>query len=249
MGAISTETRDGMLVLTIDRPPVNALDVDTLNEVTDVLGKAVWEGEGPVVLTGTGNLFSAGADLRRVLEGGPDYVAAGITAMSQAFEALFVFPRPVVAAINGHALAGGCVLACAADYRVMAETATIGTVEVKAGVPFPSWALEIVRFVVPPHRLQEVILTGRSYAGADALAMGLVDEVVPDEHVMERAAEVAGELGAVPAETYRLVKHALRKPAIDAAVKGAAAMDSDVTTAWSSPEVQDAIRRLLASLR
>ena len=162
MGAINAERRDEILVLTIDRPPVNALDVDTLNDLTDVLGKAVWEGDGPVVLTGTGNVFSAGADLRRVLDGGPEYIAAGIAALSQAFEALFVFPRPVVAAVNGHALAGGCILTCASDYRVMADNATIGTVEVRAGVPFPSWALEIVRFVVPAHRLQEVVLTGRS---------------------------------------------------------------------------------------
>jgi enoyl-CoA hydratase len=249
MGTINSRVQDDVLVLEIDRPPVNALDVETLNELAERLEKAVWEEQGSVVLTGKGALFSAGADLRKALDGDADYINAGIVALSQAFEALFVFPRPVVAAVNGHALAGGCVLTCACDYRIMSDAGgTIGAVELKAGVPFPSWALEIVRYAVNNHHVQEVVLTGRAYPPEEALGKGLIDEVVPHDDLMSRAVAMAKELAEVPSNTFRLMKRALRKPAIEAAIKGAAATDDEVKATWRSPEVQDAIRKLLASL-
>lgn len=249
MSALNSEVRDGALVIEIDRPPVNALDVETLNELTERLEKAVWEEQGAVVLTGKGSTFSAGADLHKVLEGGPEYVNAGIVALSQAFEALFVFPRPVVAAVNGHALAGGCIVTCACDYRIMSDSAgSIGAVELKAGVPFPSWALEVLRFAVNNEHLQEIVMTGRAYEPAEALDKGLVDEVVPHDQLMERALATAAELGAVPPNTYRLTKRALRKPAVEAAIKGAASTNEEVKATWRSPEVQDSIRKLLSTL-
>lgn len=249
MGAIHSELSGGTLVLRLDRPPVNALDVDTLNELADGLASASSEPADSIVLTGTGTVFSAGADLFRVLDGGPDYVDAGIVALSRAFEALFTFPRPVVAAVNGHALAGGCILTCACDYRLMSATGgKIGAVELKAGVPFPAWALEILRYAVNNQHVQEIVYTGRSYTPGVAVGMGLIDEVVPAEDLMTRALEMAAELAAVPATTFTLMKSALRKPAIDAAIAGAAATDEEIKAAWRSEEVQDSIKRLLSSL-
>lgn len=249
MSALNSEVRDGVLVIQIDRPPVNALDVDTLNELTERLDKAVWEEQGAIVLTGSGSMFSAGADLRKVLDGGPEYINAGIVALSQAFEALFVFPRPVVAAVNGHALAGGCILTCASDYRIMSASAgTIGAVELKAGVPFPSWALEILRYAVNNEHVQEIVLTGRSYEPDEALVKGLIDEVVPGEELMDRAIAMAKELAAVPPNTYRLTKRALRKATVENAIKGAASTNEEIKATWRSPEVLDAIRKLLAGL-
>jgi enoyl-CoA hydratase len=175
-------------------------------------------------------------------------VNAGIAALTRAFETLFVFPRPVIAAVNGHALAGGCILTCGCDYRIMSETAgTIGAVELKAGVPFPAWALEILRYAVNNHHVQEIVYTARSYAPDVALRMGLVDEVVPADDLMARAHEMAAELAAVPPTTFALMKRALRKPAVEAAREGAAT-DDEIKAAWRSEEVHDAIRALLASL-
>jgi len=248
MGAIESEPNGTTLILRLNRPPVNALDVDTLEELSDRLDEARSSDARAVVLTGAGSLFSAGADLYRVLEGGPGYIDAGIAALTRAFETLFVFPRPVVAAVNGHALAGGCILTCACDYRIMSASAgTIGAVELKAGVPFPAWALEILRYAVNNHHVQEVVYTGRSYAPDVARDMGLVDEVVAAGDLMERALEMAAELAAVPSTTFALMKQALRKPAVEAARAGALD-DDEIKAAWRSEEVHDAIRALLASL-
>jgi enoyl-CoA hydratase len=156
MGAIKSDMTGGTLTLRLDRPPVNALDVATLDELSDRLDAASAEDVQAVVLTGSGPVFSAGADLHRVLDGGGDYVNTGIAALSLAFETLFVFFRPVIAAVNGHAWAGGCILTSACDYRIMSATGgTIGAVELKAGVPFPAWALEILRYAVNNEHVQE----------------------------------------------------------------------------------------------
>ena len=100
--------------------------------------------------------------------------ATFLPAMNQAFEALFAFPKPVVAAVNGHAIAGGCIMACCADYRIMArEPGRIGIPELLVGVPFPVVPLEIVRFATPPQHLQALIYRGLTLTADDALRVRL----------------------------------------------------------------------------
>ncbi len=201
---IASETKDGVLVLRIDRPPVNALDVETLDEFTQSLERAETEEPRPVVLTGTGSAFSAGADLRRVLKADVDYISAGIKALTRAFRTLFLFSRPIVAAVNGYALAGGAVLTCGCDHRVMAEGAgPIGAIESAAGVPFPAWALELMRSGMNNEHLQEIVLFGGMYDARQALEKGIVDEVVPDDELMERALDAARRLGEIPRSPMR----------------------------------------------
>ena len=132
-----------------------------------------------LVLTGTGSIFSAGVDLFRVTRGGADSVRHFLPLLSRFLRTHVAFPRPVVAAVNGHAIAGGCVIALAADARLMAEgDGRIGLPELLVGVPFPTAALEVVRFAVPREKLQSLIYTGRTLSAREALGAGLVDEVV-----------------------------------------------------------------------
>ena len=126
------------------------------------------------MLTGQGKIFSAGVDLIRLSEGGADYVRKFLPALHQLYDAVFYHPKPVVAAINGHAIAGGCVLACCADRRIMAnDGGRIGVTELLVGVPFPALAFEIMRFAVPPHYLPEFMLSGATYRGRGGLAARL----------------------------------------------------------------------------
>ena len=249
MSSIRSDVQGNVTVLTLDRPPVNALDAETLDELSDALDK-LHEAEA-VVMTGTGSIFSAGADLWKVLEASKDpaYIDRGIVALSRAFEALFTFPRPLVGAVNGHALAGGCIITCACDYRVMSDSGgRIGAVELAAGVPFPAWALEILRFAVNNHHLQEVVIVGRSYKPAAAQQLGLVDEVVQPEELMQRALEIADNLAEIPRPTFTATKSMLREPAVSAAREGAERTDEQVKAAWRSPEVLAKVRRTMESL-
>ena len=138
---IETSDENGVAVLRLAHGPVNALDLELLTALPRALDGVA---DAPaVVLTGAGRCFSAGVDLKRIVEGGPEYVAEFLPALGRAALTLFTHPRPVVSAVNGHALAGGCVLAAAGDHRVMGA-GTIGLTELAAGVPFPAVPLEIM---------------------------------------------------------------------------------------------------------
>src|SRR5205807_7150195 len=166
-----------------------------------------------------------------------------LAALTEAFGTLFQFPRPVVAAVNGHAIAGGAVLTCASDHRITtAGDHKIGFAELRVGVPFPAWALEIARWGTRPADFQEVIYFGRSYDPEEALARGLVDEIVEGDALMDNALAVADRLAEIPPVSFRLMKEALRKPVVDR-VRKAEAADAAARAAWGSEEVRDAIRR------
>jgi hypothetical protein len=158
------EDRGSVAVLHMDHGKANALDVELIGAIGDALGDIVREGShSAVVLTGTGSIFSAGVDLFRFLEGGESYLEQFFDAMVRSFRALFAFPRPLVAAVNGHAIAGGAVMAAAADYRIMSMgKAKIGVPELRVGIPFPVAAIEILRFATSTQHLQELVYLGRA---------------------------------------------------------------------------------------
>lgn len=194
-----------------------------------------------VVLTGTGTTFSAGVELFRLVDGPAEYGPALLESLGALFGGLRTFPKPVVAAINGHAIAGGAVMACACDYRVMASgSGKIGLPELAVGVPFPAIALDTVRGTIPLRHHREVLLLGRSFSPDAAVERGFVDEVAPPDAVIPRALEIAGRLGAIPAATYALTKRQLALPP-----GGAAELEDDLRAIWSSAETRDHIRSYL----
>jgi enoyl-CoA hydratase len=233
-------------VLRLARPPMNAMNLELLQALEGALVEAESSAAKAVILTGDGPAFSAGADLFEVLEQGSEYIDAAGRSLSSCFAALFRFPRPVVAAVNGHAIAGGCILVSASDYRISAAGEhRIGVTELAVGVPFPTWALEIMRFAVPGGTLQELVVLGRTYPPERAVDKGLLDEVVDPDRLMERATEIAERLAAVPAATFELTKRALRAPT-EALVAARADRDDDaVRLLWDSDEVRASIRAFL----
>jgi enoyl-CoA hydratase len=242
---IDATVTDGIETFRISHGKANALDLDLCRGLERALAEAEAR-EGALIITGVGTLFSAGVDLFKVVDGGRPYIARFLPALSGLFLRLFTFPRPVVAAINGHAIAGGCILACACDYRVMAEgKGRIGLPELHVGVPFPASAVELLRSVTDPARLQEFLLLGRTYEPREAAAVGLVNEVVAAEALMERAVTVARDLNARPAASYRITKEFLRGPAAER-IRNAEQDRRELIDAWASPSTLDAIREYLA---
>jgi enoyl-CoA hydratase len=240
---LSVSDDDGVALVRIDHGAVGALDLELL-EVMATTFAGLGDADA-VVLTGTGRAFSAGVDLRRVVDGGRDYVAAFLPALSAAFLAVFECPRPVIAAVNGHAIAGGCIFACACDLRLMSG-GTIGLAEVLVGVPFPAVPLEIARHVLGG-RTGRFALSGRSVDAAEAHAAGLVDEVCDPETLLPRAVEHARAYAAVPHDVFDLTKRALRAPAMEL-IERRRKDDDVVLERWSSPETAQAMTDYLARL-
>ena len=178
-------------VLTMTHGKANALDLELCTALTARLEEYRQSSARALVITGAGRMFSAGVDLVRVVSGGDTYVRVFLPAVSRAFETLFSLLKPVVAAVNGHAIAGGCIIACAADYRVMARApGRIGIPELRVGVPFPVVPLEIMRFAAGT-RAQALINRGTTFQADEALAQGLVDAVVDLEALEDEAMAVA----------------------------------------------------------
>jgi enoyl-CoA hydratase/carnithine racemase len=234
-------------VLTVSSGRVNALDVEVLQEFTGAVCELQNSGAGALVVTGAGKVFSAGVDLDRVLQGGPDYTDRLIPALSDAFDALFCYPGPTVAAINGAAIAGGCVLACACDRRLISPDAKIGASEVRVGVPFPVAALEVVRYACGD-RAEEVLLGGRLYRGDDAVASGLAHRVVADDLIEAAAAAEASDLGDISAEAYANTKSQLRAPAV-ARIREGGEIDREVSRLWSADHTRQRLADSMESLR
>ena len=113
--------RGNIAICRVAHGKANAFDIELCGGIMAALEACRDSSDAAVVITGQGRMFSAGVDLVRLVDDGPDYVRAFLPALTAAFEAVFAFPKPVVAAVNGHAIAGGCILACAADHRLMAR--------------------------------------------------------------------------------------------------------------------------------
>ena len=210
---IDLEERGAVTVVRLSHGGANVLDLELCRELSAVLAEL--ESAGAVVLTGSGRSFSAGVDLLRVVDGGADYVREFLPALCAAARQAFSHPGPLVTAINGHAIAGGCLIACAADHRWMAVGAGgIGVPELKVGVPFPAAALEILRYSVSTVEAQRLVMSGRILTPEEAREAGLVDELAPAEDLLDRAVAAATELAAIPRPAFALTKEQLRGPAL-----------------------------------
>ncbi|MBE1502736.1 enoyl-CoA hydratase [Amycolatopsis lexingtonensis] len=236
---ITLESHQDIAVLRIDHGGGNTLDTDSCREL--VLRLEEVEQARAVVLTGTGRVFSAGVDLKRVDEGGAAYVSQFLPLLSDALLAVFGCPRPVVAALNGHAVAGGAVLAAACDHRVLGS-GTIGVTELLVGVPFPLAALEILRCAYGTAPLPSLTYSGETRSGEDALAAGLVDELAPPDQVLDRALAVADRLGELPAEAFAHTKAQIRQPFHERIAEYRHSDDPEVERLWRSPAALAAVK-------
>lgn len=233
-------TDDEVTVMRLDRPPANALDPTLLQALVEALEELMANPPGGLVVTGTDEFFSAGADLRVVPELSGDEQAKLARAISFVFASLYQFPRPVVAAVNGHAVAGGLVVALCSDFRVVGTRGRFGLTEVKVGIPFPSAAMAVVQRELTAPVVRRLVFGVELFDAHAALKLGLFDELV-DGDVLERAVETAHRFAALPTATYELTKRRLRSGAFDQrGMFGGAATAADATA-----EARTAARKVL----
>ena len=241
---IDVQHDGNVAVVRLEHGKVNALDLELLLAISTTMRDL--HSAGAVVLTGTGKAFSAGVDLRRIVDGGAAYAEEFLPALSDAFLAVFDCPRPVVAAINGHALAGGCVIAAAADLRLMSG-GTIGLTELLVGVQFPTVPLEIARYAFGT-QAGRLALTAKAFGTDDALRLGLVDEVVADDLLLPAAIQRAETLAAYPSHVYAATKEQLHREARRQIDERREADDRAATAVWTDDSTLAGIKAFLDRL-
>jgi enoyl-CoA hydratase/carnithine racemase len=207
---VHLEVAGGIGEIRLDRPPMNALNVQMQDELGAAAAEAAARDEiRAVVVHGGEKVFAAGADIKEMQAVDyPGMVKRG-GALQAAFTAVARIPKPVVAAVNGYALGGGCELALCADVRFCAEDARLGQPEILLGLIPGAGGTQRLARLVGPARAKELIFTGRQVRAAEALAIGLVDQVFPADEVLARAREWAGRFVNAPAFALRAAKEAV----------------------------------------
>ena len=199
---------DGVAVITLDHPKVNALSTALLNQLKAIADQLAADLPGAVVVTGGPRIFAAGAKIDEF--GGPEEAALITVAFHEALDAVAALPRFVIAAVSGYALGGGCELALACDYRIVSEKAVFGQPEILLGIIPGGGGTQRLARLVGPARAKELCLTGRQVKAAEAVRIGLADEVVAPEELETRALALAAEVAK-----GALVSQGLAKQAID----------------------------------
>jgi enoyl-CoA hydratase/carnithine racemase len=216
MTTVRAEDREGgVRLLTLDRPPANAITPQLLNDLTGALDAAREDdGVRAIVLTGEGRFFSAGLDLR----GGIDFAAAitpggaadPFAALRDCLLTFLSFPKPTIAMLNGHAIAGGLILVLTCDYRLGLDGEyRIGLNEVEIGASFPRAAFEIVRLRLAHQQGSELLLGAAIYPAQQAVRLGVVDELIPADAFEATVSRRAARLGSFPRDAYAHTKAAL----------------------------------------
>jgi len=214
--SVSYRKDDNIAVLTMDDGKVNVLSPAMLAEINDNLDRALGEDAGAVVIAGNERVFSGGFDLKVFRSGD---IQASIGMLQDGFNLshrLLSFPKPVVAAITGHAIAMGSFLACSTDHRIAAPTYNFQANEVAIGMVLPYPALEIMRLRLTPSAYQQAVGLAKNFLGETALAGGWVDEIVLNDAVLERAEEAAREFTSLNAGAHLASKLRTRRATLDA---------------------------------
>jgi enoyl-CoA hydratase len=246
MRFVSIEEHDDVAVVRVDRPPANAMDPGLLADAVAATEDIAAAEPAAVVLTGRPGFFSAGADLKVVPTLDADGQRAMVDGINGLCMAWYGLPRPVVCAVNGHAIAGGLVFALCADYRVAAADGRYGLTELRAGVPYPTMAIAVVAAELSVPAARRLVLRADLVDAADLRELGAFDEVVPNDEVLDRALAVARDLAALPSSAYAATKRRLRAPTLALAARLQAGEADPLGDAWTDA---DTASRAAAILR
>jgi enoyl-CoA hydratase len=236
---------DGIARLRIDEPRGNALSYETIVAIEHALDDVERSNAVACVVEGKERVFSSGLDLRACAKFSRDEMTHYVDAFEELFERVFTFPRPLVAFMQGPAIAGGAVIALACDVRVIAPSVEIGLNEVELGIPFPSMAFEVGRFGIPHGSHVDGILLGKKFSAQDALERGVVHEVASQVDV---ALSRAREFLSPGPHAVRATKAALRRESLERARLHAAASRKAFVEAFFADEAQSRIQALVKKL-
>lgn len=246
MRPTDVERQRDVSILTLARGKVNALDEPMVDRLQEQLRSLERDPEThAVVVAGRGSFFSFGFDVPALYDYSPEDFTRFLRKLTDLDRSLFVFPKPVVAAVNGHAVAGGCMLAMAADRRIMATgKARISLNEITFGAGLFAGSVEMLVHLVGQRSAETVALAGAMYSAEAAQAIGLIDEVAQPEAVIMRAVEVAAEMAGRDAAAYAAIKTLLRGPIAERIRLAEAGSIQRFVEIWYSPSTRQHLKKI-----
>jgi enoyl-CoA hydratase len=241
---------DDVAVLSLECGKANAMTFELLDTLERMLDGFERSPATAAVFTGYDNYFSGGLALTQIIDFGVVELRGYIEQFSRVLTRMLACEKPIVAAVNGHAIAGGCVLALVCDWRIATDDPAmrIGLSEAQLGVGLPAIAFESLRMSVPPASILPIAFEGKLFNPRDALALGLVHEVAPSAELLARATAKAETLAALPAAAIAQIKHALRAPVLDTLARTADAETTRWLDTWFHPDAQSRLRAAVAKL-
>ncbi|HEU4386814.1 MAG TPA: enoyl-CoA hydratase/isomerase family protein [Blastocatellia bacterium] len=235
MRFVEVQIKDGIATVVLERGKVNALNPAVVEELSATFSAPQSDSAaGAVVLTGRGKFFSFGFDIPEFLSYTREEFTNFLTNFTRLYRNLFIYPKPFVAALNGHTIAGGCMIALASDAAIIAQgTSKISLNEISFGSSVFAGSMEMLQFRTGS-RASEIVYSGAMYSTADAQERGLVAEVVAPEALHDRAREIAGELASRRPAAFASIKSLLRKPVADAMASREGASIHEFVDIWYS---------------
>ncbi|MFD3522996.1 enoyl-CoA hydratase/isomerase family protein [Streptomyces sp. NPDC058653] len=210
MSSVNLEVSGGVGTIRLDRPPMNALNIAIQDRLRELAAEAgARDDVRAVILYGGEKVFAAGADIKEMRDMDHAAMVVRSRALQESFTAVARIPKPVVAAVTGYALGGGCELALCADYRIAADNAKLGQPEILLGLIPGAGGTQRLARLIGPSKAKDLIFTGRQVKAPEALTLGLVDRVVPADEVYEQAHAWATRLAQGPALALRAAKEAV----------------------------------------
>ncbi|HJQ23674.1 MAG TPA: enoyl-CoA hydratase/isomerase family protein [Blastocatellia bacterium] len=248
---IQLEDEAGIATLRLDRPPANALDLQFLTKLSETFAELEKRDDlRALIVTGTGRFFSAGLDLKAVPSYSADEQQRLATELNRMVGRLYGLPLPVVAAVNGHSIAGGVIVQLCCDYRVgAAGDYKIGLTEARVGVVFPVAPMAVVQSELSRPAARVAVLLARNVSPEEALAQGLLDELQPAEQLLARARAIAEEMAALPRTSFGRIKRQMRATALAKIEDAVRNQNEPVLDSWLGAETASASAEVLARNR
>ena len=221
MSLVLATKEKGIATVTLQRGKVNALNEPMVEEIFNSFGNLETDTEvKSIIFTGSGKFFSFGFDVPEFMKYSKKDFISFMEKFTNLYTYLFQFPKPIVAALNGHTIAGGCMLATACDFRIMATgKGKISLNEITFGAPVFAGSAEMLRFCVGSRNAQSILYSGAMYSAEKAFGLGLVDQVTSEDALLDDAVKVAQELAEKDSSAFTIIKKLLRKAVAEEMVK------------------------------
>jgi len=246
MSSVNSKYDNKTAIITINRPKVNALNDRLITELAAAFQNAKSNDYiNAVILTGEGSFFSFGFDVPEFMAYPKSSFKSYVIHYSKLIKEIFMFPKPVIAALNGHCIAGGCVLALACDYRVMVSpNAKIALNEMTFGSSLFSSAIETLQYAVGAKNSEKIVYSGKMYSAQEALSLDLIDEIVNEDQFLEVVSEVAQNFAGKDIAAFTSIKNMLKQETLNRIESRERETISEFVDIWYSKSTREQLAKI-----